>query len=326
MPWGDWLKQKFWEVTHKKPVKIPLLPENQKKVIVRSNGMKRRLPIDFVKKGPAKRARGPAPPDPRPDSGRDYDKGLRVFRRPIEYVTDEKVRAQTTTVWALSIAHRAHLNILRACLPNGWERIPLPQPVTKQQLTPAGQKTYMKLVVGPPDTGLTRGIWTVMASLDAQYGAQFPKMQKQDLELKFREVLSTWKDTWLELRLHKGVEDTIDEGPWRFFGDQMAGALFKWGQDFYGLDLALGIIDSKCVEKPFVHPLPTGHNHTSHVVWVFYDSLAARWRPTPPRRDQAWREGDFDYWWGVREYQEPEPKPDDQPDATQDTGNVIQTV
>lgn len=296
VPWGDWLKTKFWQVTHKKPPLIPLLPESQQKTIVRSNPLKRRLPVDYVKKGPAKRPRGPVPLDTRPDSGQDFRKDLRYFRRPHAAPADTAAPPPAHP-WEIIVARRNRTQTLEAAFPNGWDRIPLPTLQKSVTQDERGQVTY-KTIVSPPDPGLPRAVWAIQASITQQYpGMPYPTLPQ--FTTYFNDFQRNHANDWLEVRKHKGYVDPSYGGP-KYFADHVAGALWEWGRDVLDMDLALGVCDSRALPTPFVHPLPNGHNRDARIVWVFYDGMAARWRPTPPRRDNLWQLGDFDYWYGVQ--------------------------
>lgn len=277
-------------MAHKKPPQIPLLPEGNFGTIVRSHPLKRKLPPDYLQNGPAKRPRAPGPPDTRPDSGRDQIPGRRFFRRP----GANNMAPQDIT------ADRDCSARLQQAFPGGYERIQIPT-------NPS------------PNKGVDRGAWAIERSIESQHNdLQLPSPGR--LAQGFRSMAMNHPKDWLEVRKHNGVVDESYSGP--PFADQMAGALYEYGQTVLNQDLALGIIDSRAPKSPFVHPLPRGHNSQARVVWVFYDGQGVRWRPTPPRKDQAWELGDFDYWYGVQVKQPATPEPAIPEPEAQDTGSL----
>ncbi len=267
MPWSDWAKKKVNDVIYKPQVHIPLLPAAAKASVVRSNPFKRKLPTDFVKEGSHKRVHPPGPPDNRPDSGHPLSTNFRVFRRPGKALQGPRQVS----------SRKDHTARLRRSMPRGWRRMPT-------------SKTT-------PVTGLARAVEAVTNSITTQLpNVTGTATLHSTLQTSFTQ-LPTQQPNWLEIRRHNGKEDPTYAGP--TFGDQMAGALYYFGQT-QSLDIALGVIDTRTPNMPFVYPLPEGHNGSPLVVWIHYDGQAARWRRTPPRRDQAWQMGDFNFWLGVQ--------------------------
>ncbi|EMR62068.1 hypothetical protein UCREL1_10999 [Eutypa lata UCREL1] len=297
VPWGDWLKTKLWEVSHERPKQISLLPETGRATIVRSAQEKRKLPPDYVQNGPAKRLRVPGPPDPRPDSGQAQIVGRRFFRRP----------GPTAQTPEDKTARRERNNELKAAFPGGYQRIPLPVPVTTTVTNSATSTVTLTTTNQPPPPGLDRGVWAVEGSI-AQQHTDIVLPQSGEMVDCFDDIHNDHAHDWYEVRKHNGVVDDSYSGP--TYADRMAGALYLYGQTSLQMDLALGIIDSRAPNHPFIHPLPKGHNRAARIIWVFYDGQAARWRPTPPRKDQAWLYGDFDYWYPVGAAPPPQPPVD----------------
>ena len=231
-----------------------------------SNPLKRRLPDDFLTKGPAKRPKPPVPNDGRPDSGKPLDPQKRVFRRP------SRKRVRDLTV------DKSRLQDLEKDFPDGWQRVPLSKSATGMM----------------PMKGLARGVQAVTESLYIQH-SDVKVPATGELEKLFNEV-PRQHPHWTEVRKHDGVEDDSYAGP--TFGDRMAAALY-----YYGLTtsnhLALGVIDSRFPNDPFIYPLPMGRNKSARTVWVHHDGQLSRLRPTPVARDYAWHLGDFDNWSAV---------------------------
>ncbi|RYP49571.1 hypothetical protein DL768_004773 [Monosporascus sp. mg162] len=260
VPWAEWLAEKAFQITHKPPPKIPLLP-NSTRHKVPSSPAKRKLPAEFVTKGPAKRQRPPQVPDGRPDSGKKFDPNYRVFRRPAT------ANPSIPHDIAVAVADTRKLN----------------------QSFPSGH-----LVKAPAGNlkGLDRGIQAIIDSMKAQQ----PDLQtpsRDQLRAHFNDMATTYTN-WFEVRKHNGVEDHSYAGP--PFGDQMAGALYYYNQRANSTPVALGIWDSSMYGKPFVYPLPEGQGRSARVVWVFYDGTAAKYRPRPLHDDPIEELNDFGYW------------------------------
>ena len=266
VPWVERAIKKLYKYTHRPPARVPLLPEGGKANVIPSNPLKRRLPDDFIKNGPAKRPKKPVPDDGRPDSGKVLDPEKRVFRRP------GRTRVRDIAV------DKSRPQLLDQDFPNGWKRVPVPMPANGM----------------PQIKGLERGVHAVTESLRLHH-TDVDLPATGELEKLFNDV-PRMHPHWTEVRKHKGLVDDSYAGP--TFGDRMAAALY-----FYGLttsnNLALGVIDTRFPNDPFVYPLPMGRNKDARIVWIYHDGQLSRLRPTPVARDYTWQLGDFDNWSAV---------------------------
>ena len=267
--WGEWFNRKFYELTHKPPVRVPLLPNNIPFNTIPSAQNKRKLPVEFATQGPSKRPKPPVPDDGYPDSGKPLDPKQRVFQR-----------AGRNTVRNV-VVRKSRPDKLAEYFPQGWQRI-FP---TKTEPGRGARQTK----------GLKHAVEAITESLRAQYDdVKLP--EPGELERLFETVPEELPD-WMEVRKHNGVEDDSYDGP--YFGDRMAAALYLFGRS-RSHDYSLALIDSRALRDPFVYPLPHGRNKHARLLWVYYDGQLARLRPTPVARDYAWRLRDFDYWTPVR--------------------------